>query len=551
MQGRRKTLHLFLVALIISLMLSGCGGGTTGSTWFNVPSIPVRLQPDGTAKVFGFNIGPLPLPLQQLQAANIQKLEVRLGYDGIFAYSNGENLPYIKWDEGSTNSLIDILKSVPGVPSPDLIGSLLPWARTIGLGASIHVPPGQGQSALTIPGWSKETKADKPESLPVTIGPLNLSGVALDPNGSISVAGMPLSQLGVAAAVPANITQILQAIKAEKIGIKTATDGLNFSLNDKPLPSLGYDAASLGVVTKLLPAFGLPQATVDMIAQIAPQLPGAQIDVNVSTTGQPAGDMALGNVPLQIAADGSLTAFGLPLGAGIIPASLVGQLQGANIQQLAVNIAGNEIALATNGQALPVISYDPGSVGALAKIAEGFSVPAATLNGGLELVNKLTSKEPLNLTLNLPGASGDVPAIDKTMKVADLKGLSAPKIHLQTAFDAKGTLTAIGGFSAEELAGLGIPLSVSLPPNILSALTASGASALGIKTEANKLHIELDGKSALSLSYDEASLRQALALAKPFLGEGLLSDPNIAQLIDTQILPLIPAADVDVNVALK
>ncbi len=91
MQGRQKFLQLFLVALIVSLMLGGCGGGTTGATWFNLPSIPVRIQPDGTAKVFGIGLGAIlpPAMLQQLQGANVQKLEVRIGYNGVHAYANG------------------------------------------------------------------------------------------------------------------------------------------------------------------------------------------------------------------------------------------------------------------------------------------------------------------------------------------------------------------------------------------------------------------------------------------------------------------------------
>ena len=217
-----------------------------------------------------------------------------------------------------------------------------------------------------------------------------------------------------------------------------------------------------------------------------------------------------------------------------------------------MSVAGGDIALAANGQVLPTISYDPAALGPLLKVAEGFGVPAATIQGGLDLVGKLTGDKPLDLKLNLPGGSGDVPAIDKTMKAPTLpEGFAAPAIHATAAFGQDGSLQQIGDFSTQELAGLGIPLSFSLPPNIASALSASGASSLGIKTEANKLNILLDGKTALSLGYDEASLKAALTLATPFLAGTLLENADIAKLINEQILPLAPAADVDVQVNLK
>lgn len=555
MQGRHKLTHIFLVAFIVSLMLGGCSSGA-GTTWFNLPSIPVRIQPDGTAKVFGIGLGPIlqPTMIQQLQAANVQKLEVRLGFNGVHAYANGQELPYLEWSDEQVNSLVDILRKMPQTAAiADQAAQGIGWARTIGLGAMLDVPPAQGQSAVTVAPWKGETTV-KPEAAPdtPTIGPLNLSGVALDPNGNISVAGMPLSDLGVAASVPPAVTDIFKQIGAEKLGIKTNPNGIDLSLNDAKLPSLKYDTASLGAVTGLLPALGLPANVVDMVSQIAPKLPGAAIDVNVSTTGQPVGGIELGAIPLQVGEDGSVSAYGLPLGAGLFPADLLKQFSSAGVNQLAVNVNGNEIALAANGQVLPTISYDPASLGPLLKVAEGFGVPSNTISGALDLVNKLTGDKPLDLKLNLPGGSGDVPAIDKTMQAPTLpEGMSAPTIHLNTAFGEDGSLQAIGSLTTDELAGLGVPLSFSLPANVASALGQSGASSLGIKTEANKLNIQLDGKNALTLGFDQASLQGALTLAKPFLAGTLLEDPAISKLIEEQILPLAPAADLDVQVQLK
>ena len=53
MQARPKIVKILVVALLVSLILAACGGGSTGKTWFNLPSAKVRIQPDGAMRVWG------------------------------------------------------------------------------------------------------------------------------------------------------------------------------------------------------------------------------------------------------------------------------------------------------------------------------------------------------------------------------------------------------------------------------------------------------------------------------------------------------------------
>ncbi len=85
----------------------------------------------------------------------------------------------------------------------------------------------------------------------------------------------------------------------------------------------------------------------------------------------------------------------------------------------------------------------------------------------------------------------------------------------------------------------------------MAALTDLGADELSIVTEANQLNILMDGETALSLGYDVPSLQAALELAAPFLGDTPLSDPAVNQLLVEQILPLLPASDLDVTVVIE
>ena len=74
---------------------------------------------------------------------------------------------------------------------------------------------------------------------------------------------------------------------------------------------------------------------------------------------------------------------------------------------------------------------------------------------------------------------------------------------------------------------------------------------INISTADNQLNVGLDGDTALSLAYDAAALQTALQLAAPFLGDSPLSDPNVAKLVNEQILPLIPGSDLNITLNLN
>ncbi|MEZ4676303.1 MAG: hypothetical protein R2932_18935 [Caldilineaceae bacterium] len=167
MQAKPKIFRIFVVALILSLMLSACtGGGTTGSTWFNLPSIPVKVQANGNITVFGLAVANNPALLQQLQTANVQKLEVRVGYNGIHVYANGNDLPYIKWDADSVATLQDVIRSAP-IQNNTIIANALPILRQIGMGATVTLA---GTDTNTFTRWSGETTAQA-ETTESPIGP--------------------------------------------------------------------------------------------------------------------------------------------------------------------------------------------------------------------------------------------------------------------------------------------------------------------------------------------------------------------------------------------
>ena len=564
--SRPKFLGVISIALFSILILTGCGGGgSTGATAFNLPSIPVRVQPDNTIKVFGINTGAaLPAGLvQQLQSAGVQELEVRPGYNGLHIYRNGEDLPYIKWDEGSLGTVQNLLNNAPpelGIPSSlPLVGApgdLLPLLRQFGLGVNLDIPVAAGGTAVNVPAWSRETTVTTEEAGATTLGPLTVGSLAFTPEGNATVEGIPLSDLGVNVAIPAAVMGLLSSIGADQLSVVTQPNGIDLSLGDLPLPSIAYDSASLGRVLEAAKPFVTDPSMAGILEDIVPKLSGADINLAVSLTGEPAVDTSISEIPVEVNADGTMSAFGLPLGnSPVLTPDLLAQLQAANVQALDVNVADNTLMLAVNKMKLPLIKWSDASLNTFAtKLAPALGIDSPQIGGGVEIFRKIIDKTPVGAKLNLPLAAGagavDMPAeIDMTMAPAELNGASPPVIHLEANY-VGNQLDSVFGLSGSELEEGGVSLP-PLPDSVVDIFNNLGASQVQLLTIENALLVNVDGETLLSLGYDAASLGQALTLATPFLGDSPLGDPALSQFIVENILPLVPGSDVNVTINLQ
>ncbi|MBV7332208.1 hypothetical protein KFU94_29040 [Chloroflexi bacterium TSY] len=569
MQARSRVMNPrilvgFLVALISAFMLSACGGGSTGSTWINYPSIPIRVQSDGTASVFGYGLGAVvpQATVQQLQTANVQRLEVRPGYNGLHIYANGEDLPYLAWDEESMGTLQELVRSLPrelGAADAGTMGQAadaLSVLRQIGFGVALDIAPGEGQSALDISSWSGETSVQSEEAGETTIGPIALGSLAFDAEGNGTVEGIPLADLGAPVSMPSAVMNLLSSL-GDQLSVKTQPNGIDIAIGDRKLPSLAYDSGSLERLLPIVEQFAGDPATVSMVKDIVPKLTGADLNVAVSLTGEPVLDTSLAEVPVQVNPDGTLSAFGLPLGASpLLQPDMLAQLQSANIQKLDVNVVDDSLQLAVNNQALPVINWSDASLDTFSNnIAPALGLPADQIGGGVGILRKLIDKTPLGAELSIPVADGaaavDMPAeIDFTMQAPDLGDIPAPILHLDATVQGD-QITSVYGLSGEDLRELGVDLP-PLPANVMDILKGIGAQQIQIKTTENQLDILADGSSLLSLSYDQGSLQRTIEIIGPLLGEDSpLGNPVVSQFLQEQILPLIPAADVDVKVNLE
>jgi hypothetical protein len=559
MQARPKIVRILAVALIVSLVLAACGGGTTGKTWFNLPSVKVNLQPDGTARVFGLNIGYIglaPAMIQQMQSANIQRLEVRIGYHGILPYVNGQPLPYVAWDQAKVQTIQGILPQMPGVPNAQLIADVLPWLRTIGLGATINLPVASGQPTLNIPRWQGETTVTPARNVQTTIGPITIGSLTFDPAGNAFIEGVPVAVLEQALGMSLPLTirpdvlAILQGIGAQSVLVKVQPNGIDLNLGNRALPGIVWDAARLTTLTGILPAFVADKATLDLADQVVPLLTGADITLAVSFTGEQTVATELAPIEVNLTEDGTLQMFGIPLAPGAVDPALIASLQGSNVQQLAVSLQPGGLFLAANGETLPSITWTDASLPTVTQVAGILLGQEALLNTVVDLALGIGP----NLKINIPPAAGaealdipDVVTFEIQPTAADPQGAT---IRLRLGVDAQGNITQLGGFSADELSQVPIDLP-SIDVDAVNRLRDAGIGLVQLDNDPGIFHVRFDGNEVIALVYDQASLLAVLDIATPFAAETLLTDPGLAQILREQLLPYFPTADLDLTFVLE
>ena len=544
-------LRKIVIILAFILVLGACnGGGDGGSTLFNLPSVPIRIDGNGNGTVLGFQIGQIlqqPM-LDQFAVAGVDVLEARIGYHGIFLYADGEPLPYLKWSDESAELLTQILANVPGAEQG---ASALSGLRQIGLGAIIILPT----AGDNIPRWTGEELVRQASAPETTIGPLQFASLAFDADGKASFEGIPLAEieqaLGASLGVelPPMALQILSAVGVQQFSLATQPNGIDLALDSTDLPGLAYDTERLDNLLPIVSAFVDPSMG-GMIGEVIPKLTGADLDVIVSFTGEPAADTLLPTIPASVGEDGSLGVWGIPVGSGsLLPATVLDLLSNMSVQKLDLSIQADGLYLALNQEPLPSILWTDSSLDTIGDVAvDLLGVSEGMLDVGLTVLRSLLAKTNVGLSLDLPATDGMT--FSEEYDVAAPNFAAAPEamepaLKIGAAIDRDGYVMSALGISLADLVGLLPP--VGLPPLVMDIVSGVGSDSLQLTTSAGAIELLGDSGSLLTLQYDEAALNRLLVVVSS-LSDDIAFIGTISEYLPH--LPPVISNGVDVQLAL-
>ena len=112
-----------------------------------VPSILGISARDLQALGVNANVALAPAVLAQLQANNVQHVELASKSNGLYMYVNGNPLPAIAWDSSSLNNALQVYEQMnPGVPQQylELMKTFIPMLAQTDMSVLIHFPVAAG-----------------------------------------------------------------------------------------------------------------------------------------------------------------------------------------------------------------------------------------------------------------------------------------------------------------------------------------------------------------------------------------------------------------------
>lgn len=318
----------FLLPILLMLMLSGCaprifGGDTaaaaeSGGMVLDLPAIVLDVDSTGAVSSEHIPVDLIPglggfsLP-EDIVAAFVnngnQYLQIETHPNGLVLFLDGK--PFfgsVFYDDDVLAGLAPALEALTGptededeaaaveeeADEPDLVESMLPVLRNVGMGVTLRFPLNEGAVRRDVPnirGYKRKTAADmarikrEEQSLRVNQVPIQVA-----PDGSLSTSNflvsIMLSQLPPGVGLPESALEGLSERGITSLTLATRPVGLTVGINGNPLPTMLWDSGELDNVLAWGSDSGflaekVPELSPQVLGIVVPFLTGSPFNIEL------------------------------------------------------------------------------------------------------------------------------------------------------------------------------------------------------------------------------------------------------------------------------
>lgn len=306
-----RFLPIVSLLLIAALALSACGPAvptaaeeTTESGQrflLSLPRLTIDVDEEGKPNIGGVSLDELggvlgvqlpefainPFYVDWLKNTNVQHMELVHTADGMHIYVNGEAMPYLAWDSEALGNVGEVA-GLFNVPFAQLIGRLAPILERTGLNIVLRFPTQEGAAQVAMRDPTEIPQAPPEEE--VTPAMIAKADIVFDENGVPSFGGLSAQDLLMAGiAIPGLAPETLAMIEqygVDNMRIVTGPTGVKLYVNDKPLPYLRWDSASLQGASSLYAQMNPDSPYIELAKLFLPELRNVDVDLMVSFPGQ-------------------------------------------------------------------------------------------------------------------------------------------------------------------------------------------------------------------------------------------------------------------------
>lgn len=306
-----RFLPIVSLLLIVALVLGACGPAvptavdeTTESGQrflLSLPRLTIDVDEQGRPNLGGVTLNELgstfgvalpdfainPFYVDWMKNTNVQHMELVHTADGMHIYVNGEAMPYLAWD-GEALANAGEVAGLFNVPFAQLIGRLAPILERTGLNIVLRFPTQEGAAPVAMRDPSMVPMAPPEED--VTPAMVAKADIVFDENGVPSFAGLSAQDLLMAGiAVPGLAPETMAMIQqygVDNMRIVTGPTGVRLYVNEKPLPYLRWDSASLEGASNLYAQMNPDSPYIELAKLFLPEMRNVDVDLMVDFAGQ-------------------------------------------------------------------------------------------------------------------------------------------------------------------------------------------------------------------------------------------------------------------------